>query len=199
MNKVIENKRVYFYDDNNNLIMYLDHSIDDCIWYFDTNEIIKITEDMELYPLISSFMDQDYTFNDGILKNYKDKNKLIWYSDCYYNPDDEWSVKSVSCLNIERIDNYFNIWCIKKLDEIIDRKNKTYGIAFAPAGNGVFSRNINTGLTLQNDFIRIVYQPLLKNKIRLFKYWINSTSSKETLQKENVKVLKLGKHITLEN
>lgn len=38
----------------------------------------------------------------------------------------------------------------------------------------------------------------LKNKIHLFKYLINSTSSKEILQKENVKVLKLGKRITLE-
>jgi hypothetical protein len=169
MNKVIENKTVYFYDDNNNLIMYFDHSIDDCIWCFDTDGIIKITDDMELYSLISSFMNQDYTFNDGLLKNYKDKNKLIWYSDCYYNPDDEWSVDSVSFLNIERKDNYFNIWCTKKLDEIIDRKDKTYCIAFAPSGNGVFSRNVNTGLTLQDDFVTLVYQPLIRNKTKMLK------------------------------
>ena len=28
-------------------------------------------------------------FNDDILFNYKDANQLIWYSDCYYNPDDD--------------------------------------------------------------------------------------------------------------
>ena len=169
MNKVIENKTVYFYDDNNNLIMYFDHSIDDAVWYFETNEIIKITEDMELYSLLDNFMNQGYIFGGELLKNYKDKNKLIWYSDCYYNPDDEWSVESVSCFNIERIYNYFNVWCTKKLDERINRTNKTYSIAFAPLMNGVFSRNINTGLTLQDDVVTLIYQPLLKNKTKVLK------------------------------
>ena len=169
MQKVIKGKKIQFYDDNNNLIMYFDHSYDDMAWYFDTNEIIRITEDMELYSLIDNFMNEDYIFNNGVLKNYKDKNKLIWYSDCYYDPDDEWSVESVSCLNIERKDNYFNIWCTKKLDQRIDRIDKTYCIAFAPAGNGVFSRNINTGLTLQDDVVTLIYQPLLKNKTKVLK------------------------------
>ena len=168
MNKIIENKTVYFYNDEN-LIMYFDYSRDDCIWYFNTNEIIKITEDMELYSLINNFMNMDYIFDDQLLKNYKDKNKLIWYSDCYYNPDDQWSVDSVSCLNIQRIDNYFNVWCTKKLDERINRKAKTYCIAFAPLMNGVYSRNINTGLTLQDDFVTHIYQPLFKNKTKVLK------------------------------
>lgn len=168
MKKVIKDKTVYFYDEEN-LIMYFDYSRDDLIWYFNTNEMIEITEDMELYSLINSFMNEDYIFNDELLKNYKDKNKLIWYSDCYYNPDDEWSVESVSCLNIERKDGCFNIWCTKKLYERIDKKNKTHCIGFAPLMNGVFSRNIKTGLTLQDDFVTLVYQPLLKNKIKELK------------------------------
>ena len=107
--------------------------------------------------------------NDELLKSYKDKNKLIWYSDCYYNPDDVWSVESVSCLNIERKDNYFNIWCTKKLDERINRSHKTYSIAFSPLMNGVFTRNINTGLTLQDDVVTMIYQTLLKNKTKVLK------------------------------
>jgi len=169
MNKVIKDKTVYFYDDNNNLIMYIDYSTDELIWYFNTNEVIKITEDMELYSLISNFMNQEYIFNNELLQSYKDKNKLIWYSDCYYNPDDEWSVESVSSLNIERKDNYFNVWCIKKLYERINKKEKTHCIGFSPLMNGVFSRNINTGLTLQDDFSTMIYQPLLKNKTKVLK------------------------------
>lgn len=169
MQKVIKDKEIYFYDDNNNLIMCLDYRRDDFVWYFNTNEVIKITDDMEIYSLIDEFMNEEYIFSDELLKSYKDKNKLIWYSDCYYNPDDEWSVDSVSCLNIERKDNYFKIWCTKKLDERINRTNKIYSIAFAPLMNGVFTRNINTGLTLQDDVVTMIYQPLLKNKTKVLK------------------------------
>lgn len=165
MKKIISDKTIYFYDENNNEVMYMDHSIDECIWYFNTDTIINITEDMELYNLINDFMNNVYVFNDDILFNYKDGNRLIWYSDCYYDSCDEWSIASVSCLNIERGENCFKIWCTKKLDEMLERKYKTYGICFSPAGNGRFSKNLDTNLTLQDDFVIQVYQPLLsKNK-----------------------------------
>ena len=168
MQKVIKDKTVYFYEEAN-LIMYIDYSTDELIWYFNTNEVIKITNDMELYSLINNFMNQDYIFNDELLKSYKDKDKLIWYSDCYYNPDDEWSVDSVSSLNIERKDNYFNVWCNKKLYERINKKEKTHCIGFSPLMNGVFSRNINTALTLQDDFSTLIYQPLIKIQPKVLK------------------------------
>jgi len=166
MKKNICDNAIYFYDDGHNEIMYIDHSTDECIWYFHSDSIIDVTPDMELYSLLCSFMDNDYYFRDGILQNYKDNNKLIWHSDCYYNPDDEWSIASVSCLNIERNEFGFKIWCTKKLDEMVDRPHKTYGICFSPAGNGQYSKNLNTGLTLQDDFVTHVYQPLLNiNKV----------------------------------
>ena len=168
MKKIVSHKTIHFYDDENNEIMYIDHSTDECIWYFHSDNIINVTADMELYNLLYIFMNNYYDFGDDILQNYKDSNKLIWHSDCYYNPDDKWSIASVSCLNIERNDNCFKIWCTKKLDEMIDRPHKTYGICFSPAGNGKYSKNLNTGLTLQDDFVTCIYQPLL-NKSKVLK------------------------------
>lgn len=168
MQTVINKKTIYFYDNENREIMYIDYSTDECIWYFYSNDIITITKDMEFYNILNNFMNQDYLFSDELLPNYKDNNKLIWHSDCYYNPDDKWSVSSVSCLNIERNNNEFKIWCTKKLDEIIDRPHKSYGICFSPLGNGKYSKNLNTGLTLQDDFLILVYQPLL-NKTKVLK------------------------------
>lgn len=166
MKKIVSHKTIHFYDDENNEIMYIDHSTDECIWYFHSDNIINVTADMELYNLLYIFMNNYYDFGDEILQNYKDSNKLIWHSDCYYNPDDKWSIASVSCLNIERNDNCFKIWCTKKLDEMIDRPYKTYAICFSPAGNGKYSKNLATGLTLQDDFVIYIYQPLLnKNKV----------------------------------
>lgn len=169
MKKIINNSRVSFYDDNWNEIMYIDYAIDECIWYFDNNDVITITKDMELFEMLQFIMSQHYIFsNDEFLKNYKDDNKLVWYSDCYYNPNDEWSIKAVSYLNIEYNDDSFKLWCVKPLDEIIERRNKFHCICFSPLGNGKYSKNNLTGLTLQDDFVTRVYQQLIKkdkNKI----------------------------------
>lgn len=166
MHKVINGKTICFYDDENNEIMYISYPTDECIWYFRSESVVNITKGMELYDLLDNFMNQYYEFGNDILYNYKDKNNLIWYSDCYYNSDDERSIASVSCLNIERKDSSFKIWATKKIDGMINRTHKTYCICFSPAGNGKYSKNLNTGLTLQDDFVTHIYQPLLnKNKI----------------------------------
>ena len=167
MKKIIKGSRIEFInEDINEIVMYIDYSTDECIWYFNSQNIINITNDMELYGLLDNFMSQHYEFNDDILSNYKDTSNLIWYSDCYYNPDDEWSVAFVSCLKIERKDSCFKICCTKKLDEVVNRSHKTYVVCFSPLGNGKYSKNLNTGLTLQDDFVTYIYQPLLnKNKV----------------------------------
>lgn len=166
MKKIIQGKTIYFYDELDIEIMYIDYSTDECIWYFNTDKVININKDMELYKILDNFMKNNYIFANDILLNYKDDNKLVWYSDCYYNPFDEWSVDSVSCLNIERKNDSFNIWCTKKLDKRINRLTKTYGICFSPCGNGKYSRNLNTDCSLQDDFIIYVYYQLLgKNKV----------------------------------
>ena len=37
---------------NNNEIMYIDYSTDECIWYFNDNNVITVTEDMELFECL---------------------------------------------------------------------------------------------------------------------------------------------------
>ena len=161
MKKVVDGKRVSFYSEDGSEIMYMDFPTDECIWFFNTDKTIEITSGMELYDSLENWMEQDYTFFSGILNNYKDQNKLVWYSDCYYDPDDEWSVESVSCLNIERRDNRFYIWCNRKLDERINRVDRTFCICFSPGGNGQFNKSVKSELTLQDDFVTFMYHPLV--------------------------------------
>lgn len=171
MKKIINGSRISFYDDSDNEIMYLDYSTDECVWCFNTNDAITITKDMELFERLKSIMGEQYTFSSHeSLKDYKNDNKLLWYSDCYYDPDDEWSLKSVSYLNIEYIDNSFKIWCVKPLDEIIKTSQRFHCICFSPLGNGKYSRNDLTGSTLQDDFVTKVYYPLLsREKVKKMK------------------------------
>ena len=164
MKKIINGSRIEFWNEKTNqIIMYIDYPIDECIWYFNDGELITITKEMELFELLKSIMSQQYKFNDDeILKSYKNNIKLVWYSDCYYNPDNEWSKNSVSYLTIEYLDDAFMLKCIKPLDDIIDRKNKSHVIVFSPIGNGKYTKNIESGSTLQDDFVIMVYQELLK-------------------------------------
>ena len=61
--------------ENNNEIMYIEHSTDECIWFFQTDSVISIEEDTELYSLLDNFMKESYEFSDDYLKNIKDKNR----------------------------------------------------------------------------------------------------------------------------
>ena len=47
--------------------MYIDYSTDECIWYFYSDNVIEVSEDMELYNSLNNFMNNDYSFNDDIL------------------------------------------------------------------------------------------------------------------------------------
>lgn len=166
MKKIICDKTICFFDNEDKEIMYLDYSCDECIFGINTSEKIIISKDMELYPLLEEFMKQDYVFGNEELQNKKSAKKLIWYSDCYYNPDDELSISSVSCLNIEQKEDYFEIWCTKKINEILKRKTNRYVVAFSPCGNGNYSKNKESGLTLQDDFVTMIYYNLMnKNKV----------------------------------
>ena len=165
MKKIINESRIEFWnEETNEMIMYVDYPIDECVWYFNDSGLITITNEMELFELLKSIMSQQYDFSDSeVLKSYKKNNKLVWYSDCYYNPDDEWSRNSVSYLTIEFVNDAFKLKCVKPLDDMIDRETKSHVIAFSPLGNGKYTKNIESGLTLQDDFVQMVYQNLLKN------------------------------------
>lgn len=166
MKKVINGSSIEFWnEEKNEKVMYIDYSTDECAWYFHDSSEITITKDMELFELLKALMSQQYEIDKNeILYSYKNNNKMIWYSDCYYNPDDEWSINSVSYLTIEYVNGVYKMKCTKPLDEIIDRKNKSHVIVFSPLGNGRYAKNIETGLTLQDDFVQQVYQKLLKNE-----------------------------------
>jgi len=160
MKKMVVGSKVSFYD-NEKEIMYIDFFADECVWYFDSSSEVTITSEMDLYEPIKSIMTAQYDFGNDFLKSSKDDNKLVWYSDCYYDPDNEWSSKTVSYLEIVNNGNTFTLKCTKPLDGIISRNKADHYIVFSPLGNGKRALNVNTGTNLQDDFVINVYQKLL--------------------------------------
>ena len=168
MHKEINGTMISFLDENNNEIMYIDFPNDECIWYFDNSDEIEITEDMDLYNPLKNIMSENYLFIEKEpLKSYKDNNKLVWYSDCYYNPNSEMSKSNVSFLTINYIDNKFKLKCTKPIYNIIKRRKQYHVIAFSPLGNGRSTINLDTNTSLQDDFVKMVYLELLnKEKVK---------------------------------
>lgn len=162
MIKKINENKISFFDENNE-IFSLSYISDEFTFQMYTNEIVEITEDSEIYECLNNLFKEQYDFGENILNDKKTDNELIWHSDCYYNPDDEWSIKSISCLHILFDNNMFKIWC----DKEINKKSNYYCICFSPAGNGKHARNINNKSSLQDDFIINIYQKLMKkNKVK---------------------------------
>ena len=168
MKKIINGSTVSFLDENNNEIMYIDFPNDECIWYFKNSDEIEISEDMDLYNPLKNIMSENYLFIEKeTLKSYKDNNKLVWYSDCYYDPDSEMSKSKVSYLTINYIDNKFKLKCTKPIYEALKIKNKPHVITFSPLGNGKSTINLDTDSSLQDDFVKMVYLELLnKEKVK---------------------------------
>ena len=160
-------RRVKFFDEKTEeLIMYIDYPTDECVWCFESSNEIIIDENSELYEPLKYLMSQQYTFDeDAVLKNSKTDNELVWYSDCYYDPDNSWSRDSVSYLTIDFDGKVFKLKCRKPLDDIIERKLKYHCIVFSPIGNGVYAQNNKTGSTLQTDFVLGVYRKLLSKNL----------------------------------
>ena len=47
MKKVIKGSSVFFYNELEEELMYLDHSTDECIWFFNSEKIIKVAENAQ--------------------------------------------------------------------------------------------------------------------------------------------------------
>lgn len=166
MIKQIYESRISFYDDINNEIMYMDKLGGELIWHFNDNNI-KVTQNNDLYPLLLKIMKQDYSFFNQDFPYYKDNTKLVWYSDQYYNPDDIFSKSNICSLTIESYDEYFLLKCKRELDEMIGRNVTNYCVAFSPSGHGVNTLNKNNGLSFQDDIVLIIYQSLLKTRVKV--------------------------------
>ena len=160
MQEFFENDKLVFIDENGEIIMILCYMADEFTWSFRNSKAIEITSNFKIYNALEYIMNQDYEFACEGLINEKTKDKLVWYSDCYYDPDINESREKVSFLTIERKNNSFYLKCTKPVYEELNLLNRSHTIVFSTGGNGVYTRNINTATTLQDDVAINLYHKL---------------------------------------
>ena len=159
MIKIKDNVIEYIEDDK--IIIEMFYMADEFVWVLYSKNII-VNNDCELYEEICKIMNNNYIFQDNI-PCFKKKDMLVWLSDQYCDIDDIESVSRVNRLIIKRFNDSFLISVSNPFFEKNNINKSSYLVSFSPLFNGFYSRNIESGLTLQDDFC-IMYQNLFDKK-----------------------------------
>lgn len=156
----IENDSVFVSDGK--FILEMKYIADEFVWMINNDSIIIDCSNSILYDELCRIMNNNYFFQNNI-PCYKDNNKLIWLSDQYCDIEDKDSLSRINRLMIERRDDKFYIKVYNPFFEKNNIKRLYYTIIFSPLFNGYYSKNIDSGLSLQDDFC-LMYQRLLRSK-----------------------------------
>lgn len=161
----LNNKKIYIID-NEQILLKTGRVGAEFAIYLYTKTPIVITKELDecLYLNLKSLLENNYVFNNEPL-SYQTDNKIVWFSDGYCDMEDEEETNRVSRLIIENIDNQIQLSYENPFYEKYNIK-RDGAIAFSPAGNGFYSRNINTGLSFQDDIFMAFYKTLIKDYIR---------------------------------
>lgn len=161
----IKNKKLYIIDNEQILLETGKLGAEFIIHLYTKNKVI-ITQELDecLYFNLIELLDNNYFFGHSNL-SYQTDNKIVFFSDCYCNVEDEEEKAMISRLIIENIDNQIHISYYNPFYEKYNISRDGI-IAFSPAGNGLYSRNKKTGLTFQDDIIMAFYKTLINDYVK---------------------------------
>ena len=152
--------------DNYKIVLEMKFISDEFVCIINTDDKIEITKELDecFYEYLSRFMENRYLFNTPY--SSKTPDKLVWLSDQCFNTDNPSEVNLANRLVIEKSENGFNISYQNPFFQSLGIKKASHLIAFSPDGNGHWSKNIETDLTLQTEFVIMVNNILRKKEIK---------------------------------
>lgn len=161
----IKNKKLYIIDNGKVLLQTGKLGAEFIIHFYTKNKVV-ITKELDecLYLNLKELLENNYFFRHSNLSYQKD-NKIVWFSDCYCNIEDEEEKSRISRLIIENIDDQIHLSYENPFYEKYNI-NRDGVIAFSPAGNGFYSRNEKTGLTFQDDIVWAFYKTLINDYVK---------------------------------
>jgi len=151
---------LHFYKDGLDLIMEMKFVADEFCFVIYTDKKIVLTKDNideRFYSIIKSFMNNKYKFGDT--KSFKTDTYLKWYSDCFWDIENDSNLSYISYLEIIANDESVEIQAHNNSKYF---KTKDTYICFSPAGNGQYAINEETNTNLQDDFVINIYQTYQK-------------------------------------
>ncbi len=157
-------KKISIIDDSGsvNLELYFIPSFFVFVFHTKKPIIVKSENDEIFYHNLTWLMENHYEFSHKYSNKYK--NELIWFSEHCFNIEDEEQCEMTSRLIIKKINQEFHIFCSNPFYEK-NNINKSIVVSLSPCGNGFYSKNNKTGLSLQDDVITVFYNTLYEKKI----------------------------------
>ncbi|MBQ8192719.1 MAG: hypothetical protein IJZ46_01430 [Bacilli bacterium] len=161
----VQNEKLYLID-NDKVLLETGRIGAEFVIHLYVNYPIVITKKLDeyLYINLKELLENKYVFFNNQL-SYQIDNKIVWFSDCYCDIEDSEESDRVSRLIIEYIDVQIQISYTNPFYEKYNIDRDAI-IAFSPAGNGFYSRNINTGLTFQDDVAIAFYKTLVEDYVK---------------------------------
>lgn len=119
-----------------------------------TDEPIVITQQTDEYlnKNLKQIMQNEYVFGNNL--SYKKGNEIRWFSDQYCNMEDEEETNMVNRLILRDLEDQIQISYENPYLKKLGIKRSKNFIAFSPCGNGFYSKNVDSGLTFQDDIVQ---------------------------------------------
>ena len=190
LKRCLESKKIYILDDEGNKLLETSVIGAEFVLIIYTDKPIIITENLDkvLYKNLLSVFANKYIFDNSICS--KDEKKILWVSDQNFDVDDKEQIEQVNMLIIEKEEKQIKIRAQNIFLQKLDIPIETFIIAFSPAGNGHYSKNIATGLTFQDDII-IAFNRILRNEFICYE---SSKKSENNMRKQsNIPLLSRNK------
>ncbi|MBO5375656.1 MAG: hypothetical protein J6A52_02265 [Bacilli bacterium] len=149
----IADRKLYIIE-NGEVVLETDHIGGEFVVCIRTHNPIRITREIDdnFFSSLKELISNDYLF-DGYGLSYKQEQKIVWFSDQYCDIENEKDRKRINRLILEDKGDEVQISFENPLMNELGRKKKNNFISFSPGGNGAFSKNINSGLTFQDDIV----------------------------------------------
>ena len=135
-----------------------------CLFFHTPHVVIKKEENESFYSSFETLLNQSYQFSHPY--SYQDENTLVWLSDVSGDLEDPEEADRISRMILHREGDTLSFTLQRPFLEKIGVPVRDGAVAFSPAGNGCYTKNKETGKTLQNEMIECFWNCLESNKIK---------------------------------
>lgn len=158
-----EKMKLRIVDDDGIILLEFGFFADEFICTFYTFDPVVITEsvDESLYDCLQDIMNNKYDFSNKL--SAKNDNEIIWFSDQYCDLENEYETDKINRLTIKKEENKFVLFFDNPFFDKNTIKMSHAMVAFSPAGNGSYSRNLITNSSFQDDII-IAFHNIMNKK-----------------------------------
>lgn len=175
-----EKHNICLTDDNNVKILEAGYVGADFVILLYTQDSIVIDEEVDksFYMNFIQIMNNKYLFgNNGL--SYQRDNEIRWFSDQYCDIDNPVETDKIDRVIAKITADKILIHCDNPFCKKNSIEKKQYVISFSPNGNGFYSRNVDSGLSFQDDVV-IAFNNILNNE------YSNSVNTNFNVKKLNI-------------